>query len=253
MKRGVPPTARNARTGELTPPGITRCARSNRAGCGRRFSGSGAGPACPWPRRVRMRARRQSQLHSRRRFTLLCRRQRPEEAVRQHTAHAGPKAGIEALVHEGEGFADRGVQLAPAASSAASAADSVSPAPTNAVSNISNFSPVSAPCDDASTLSMNCSVPLAGSMMPVTSTKRVPCSAAATASSRGDAGRSDSQSGSRKSVSVLWLPTSTSSAATSIRETTPGMRCGRRPRSSQVRHVDTRGMSGSPTTSQPLR
>src|SRR5258706_1660166 len=30
MKRGVPPTVRNARTGEFTPPGITRCARSNR-------------------------------------------------------------------------------------------------------------------------------------------------------------------------------------------------------------------------------
>ena len=28
MKSGVPPTARNARTGELTPPGITRQARS---------------------------------------------------------------------------------------------------------------------------------------------------------------------------------------------------------------------------------
>src|SRR4029077_11914616 len=27
-KRGVPPTARNARTGELTPPGIVRCARA---------------------------------------------------------------------------------------------------------------------------------------------------------------------------------------------------------------------------------
>ena len=31
MNRGVPPTARNARTGEFTPPGITRCARSNNA------------------------------------------------------------------------------------------------------------------------------------------------------------------------------------------------------------------------------
>src|SRR3954468_1303529 len=29
MNLGVPPTARNARTGEFTPPGITRCARSN--------------------------------------------------------------------------------------------------------------------------------------------------------------------------------------------------------------------------------
>ena len=30
MKRGVPPTERNARTGELTPPGVVRCARANR-------------------------------------------------------------------------------------------------------------------------------------------------------------------------------------------------------------------------------
>src|SRR5919197_5152920 len=29
MNRGVPPTARNARTGELTPPGVTTEARSN--------------------------------------------------------------------------------------------------------------------------------------------------------------------------------------------------------------------------------
>src|SRR6476619_15301 len=31
MKRGVPPTDRNARTGELTPPGVTARARSKRA------------------------------------------------------------------------------------------------------------------------------------------------------------------------------------------------------------------------------
>src|SRR4051794_5303948 len=31
MNRGVPPTARNARTGELTPPGTTAEARSKRA------------------------------------------------------------------------------------------------------------------------------------------------------------------------------------------------------------------------------
>ena len=31
MNRGVPPTALNARTGELTPPGVTPRARSNRA------------------------------------------------------------------------------------------------------------------------------------------------------------------------------------------------------------------------------
>src|SRR6266852_2812563 len=31
MKGGVPPTARNARTGELTPPGMVFCARANNA------------------------------------------------------------------------------------------------------------------------------------------------------------------------------------------------------------------------------
>src|SRR4051794_37555250 len=31
MNRGVPPTALNARTGELTPPGVPACARANRA------------------------------------------------------------------------------------------------------------------------------------------------------------------------------------------------------------------------------
>jgi hypothetical protein len=30
MKRGVPPTERNARTGELTPPGVVCCARANK-------------------------------------------------------------------------------------------------------------------------------------------------------------------------------------------------------------------------------
>ena len=29
MNRGVPPTALNARTGEFTPPGVTRWARAN--------------------------------------------------------------------------------------------------------------------------------------------------------------------------------------------------------------------------------
>src|ERR1700712_5014995 len=31
MKRGVPPTERKARTGEFTPPGVTRDARANSA------------------------------------------------------------------------------------------------------------------------------------------------------------------------------------------------------------------------------
>jgi hypothetical protein len=31
MNRGIPPTPRNARTGEFTPPGITAWARANQA------------------------------------------------------------------------------------------------------------------------------------------------------------------------------------------------------------------------------
>jgi hypothetical protein len=31
MNRGTPPTARNARTGEFTPPGVTSEARRNRS------------------------------------------------------------------------------------------------------------------------------------------------------------------------------------------------------------------------------
>ena len=40
MKRGVPPTERNARTGELTPPGVTARARARRA--------AEAGASSPW-------------------------------------------------------------------------------------------------------------------------------------------------------------------------------------------------------------
>src|SRR4051794_22014963 len=49
MKRGVPPTALNARTGELTPPGVTAWARSNSAA--EVVGGTGlTAPLCP-PRR----------------------------------------------------------------------------------------------------------------------------------------------------------------------------------------------------------
>ena len=43
MKRGVPPTALNARTGEFTPPGVTAWARSKSAldwGVGRAVTAS---------------------------------------------------------------------------------------------------------------------------------------------------------------------------------------------------------------------
>src|SRR3954447_14719455 len=45
MKRGVPPTARKARTGELTPPGVTARARSKRAA----EPGASAGEGVPGP------------------------------------------------------------------------------------------------------------------------------------------------------------------------------------------------------------
>ena len=50
MKRGVPPTAAKARTGELTPPGVTARARSKSA----REAGTGlvTGSLSPRPLRV---------------------------------------------------------------------------------------------------------------------------------------------------------------------------------------------------------
>jgi hypothetical protein len=42
MKRGVPPTARKARTGEFTPPGVTERARSKRAA----LAGAGSSLTC---------------------------------------------------------------------------------------------------------------------------------------------------------------------------------------------------------------
>ena len=111
MKRGVPPTARNARTGELTPPGMTRWARSNSSAfVGRlgRASGQwtwrgffGVVAASLGGLRPRRSARRRPRP----------RRQRPEEAVGNDVAHARAKAGVERLVEEGERLADGGMQL----------------------------------------------------------------------------------------------------------------------------------------------
>src|SRR4051794_27949606 len=47
MNRGVPPTARKARTGELTPPGVTRPARSNSCADTGASYGDGSLPAPP--------------------------------------------------------------------------------------------------------------------------------------------------------------------------------------------------------------
>ena len=54
MKRGVPPTALKARTGELTPPGVTARARANRASEAAVCRVSAGSPAhCPQrPRRL---------------------------------------------------------------------------------------------------------------------------------------------------------------------------------------------------------
>src|SRR5574337_2004083 len=107
MKRGVPPTARNARTGELTPPGITRWARANSASLvvgtsvdtARRSLGLGLGT---------FGGRR-----GRGGFVLavLGRRRRPEEAVRDDVAHPGAESRVQALVHERQRLADRCLQF----------------------------------------------------------------------------------------------------------------------------------------------
>src|SRR5262245_50473350 len=113
MNRGVPPTARNARTGELTPPGITRCARSNSvwlaslighpSRCALRYSpwqrtgGSSASVDAPLrrPRLFLFRCvGRLAGLGALRSLALLRRRQCPEEAIGQHVAHAGAKARV---------------------------------------------------------------------------------------------------------------------------------------------------------------
>src|SRR5678815_2216608 len=112
MKRGVPPTARKARTGELTPPGMTLRARSNSAafvrptdapgtlvdmaGIARR----GGGIALAGLGLARLGA-----------FLLAFLGQGPEEAIGDDIAHPRPEARVERLVEEGQRLADRGVQL----------------------------------------------------------------------------------------------------------------------------------------------
>ena len=109
MKRGVPPTARKARTGELTPPGMTRWARSNRplrwwswqrrrprsvlGFVGRTVGpGSGASPASSSPSSAGGRAQKK------RSGTTL--------------PMPGRKPRVQALVEEGQRLADGGLQLA---------------------------------------------------------------------------------------------------------------------------------------------
>src|SRR6188474_1862932 len=102
-KRGVPPTARNARTGEFTPPGMTWRARSN--SCWLRsvlcvmcwhveylqglrfFFGQGFGFA----------------------FGL-----GPEQPVGNDVAHAGAKAPVQTAIQVAQGLGSRGGQVAAA-------------------------------------------------------------------------------------------------------------------------------------------
>src|SRR5260370_39670632 len=105
MKRGVPPTARNARTGEFTPPGMTFWARSN--SCELFIS------ACASVNVARI-LRRRCVVGIRLAFAwfaFLCGWQGPEEAVWHDVAHAGPEPGIERLVEKRQRLADRGLQL----------------------------------------------------------------------------------------------------------------------------------------------
>src|SRR5580765_4826942 len=99
MKRGVPPTARNARTGEFTPPGMTFWARSKSCslvlfGCsvdmagvlrwrvvvGGRIAGAGLGTF----------------------LVVVTGWEGPEESIRDHVAHAGAKARVQRLVEKGQ-------------------------------------------------------------------------------------------------------------------------------------------------------
>src|SRR3990167_4054721 len=113
MKRGVPPTALKARTGEFTPPGITFCARSKSCALvsvprGKELWSfmasmdvSGAGHVAFFGAALGAGF-----------FAFFAGRQRPEEAVGDHVAHAGAKTRVQRLVEEGERFAHRHVQFA---------------------------------------------------------------------------------------------------------------------------------------------
>src|SRR2546425_6742059 len=103
MKRGVPPTARKARTGEFTPPGITRCARAKSSSLVDTARHSPLGL-------VALRGRLGPLALDG--FAFFGRRQRPEEAVGHDVAHARAEAGIEAVVEEGQRLADGGLQVA---------------------------------------------------------------------------------------------------------------------------------------------
>src|SRR6187402_1463294 len=101
MKRGVPPTARKARTGELTPPGMAFWARSNSCSLVDTARASHFGGVVGQRLLDRLVAV----------LVFLAGRQRPEEAVGHHAAHARPEAGVQALVEELQRLAHGGLQL----------------------------------------------------------------------------------------------------------------------------------------------
>src|SRR5664279_5980006 len=107
MKRGVPPTARKARTGELTPPGMTRRARSKSS-------------ALFISIQVSMHVARVLRHHrgfgfgrivALRRLAFFFLRQGPEEAIGADVAHAWPETRVERMVEKGQRLADGGMQL----------------------------------------------------------------------------------------------------------------------------------------------
>src|SRR6185436_3860524 len=92
-KRGVPPTARNARTGEFTPPGMRARARSN--SCWLRS----AAPPLLSVLGVMGRQVEQGMFGRRARaglvLALIALGLGPEHAVGDHVAHAGAEARVE--------------------------------------------------------------------------------------------------------------------------------------------------------------
>src|SRR5260221_9651074 len=103
MKRGVPPTARNARTGEFTPPGMTFWARSKSCALVLRL--------VDMARTFGWRAVVGFAFGAGLFVAFFTGRQGPEEAIRDHVAHAGAEARVQCLVEKRQGFADSGRQL----------------------------------------------------------------------------------------------------------------------------------------------
>src|SRR5512137_2436355 len=117
MNLGVPPTARKARTGELTPPGMTPWARAKSCSLVCMLACS-----VDTPRRALValavveaaagfaRAAGPAGLFAS--FAIFGAGQGPEETVGHDVAHARAEARVQALVEEGQRFAHGGLQFA---------------------------------------------------------------------------------------------------------------------------------------------